>query len=391
VNRYDRGEEEDVAIRPFEIEVPQDTLDDLRDRLDRTRWTDEVDGAGWDYGTDLGYLRELCRYWREDFDWREQERKLNELSHFKADVDGLGLHFVHERGKGPDPTPLLLTHGWPDSFYRFHKLIPMLADPERFGGDPADSFDVIVPSVPGYGFSDRPRERGVGGAQTANLFAKLMKDVLGYRRFAAHGGDIGSGVTEAMAGISPGSLVGIHLTDVPYWHIMFGVSPEELSEVERGYLQRGQEWGMREGAYAYLQSTKPQTPAHALNDSPAGLAAWIVEKFRSWSDCGGDVERRFTKDELLTNITIYWVTETIGSSFRMYYESQTRPIAASRDVPAGVAIFPKDIVPAPREFGERAFNIERWTEMPRGGHFAAMEEPELLVEDLRGFFRPLRA
>jgi pimeloyl-ACP methyl ester carboxylesterase len=194
-----------------------------------------------------------------------------------------------------------------------------------------------------------------------------------------------------MAGISPESLVGIHLTDVPYWHIVFGVTSEELSEVERDYFERGQEWGMREGAYAYLQSTKPQTPAYAVNDSPAGLAAWIVEKFRSWSDCDGDVERKFTKDELLTNITIYWVTETIGSSFRMYYESQTRPVAASRDVPAGVAIFPKDIVPAPREFGERAFNIERWTEMPRGGHFAAMEEPELLAGDMREFFRPLRA
>jgi microsomal epoxide hydrolase len=380
-----------MAIRPFEIEVPQETLDDLRDRLDKTRWTDEVNGAGWDYGTNLGYLRELCQYWRDGFDWREQEAKLNEFSHFKADVDGLGIHFVHERGRGPDPTPLLLTHGWPDSFYRFHKLIPMLTDPERFGGDPADSFDVIVPSVPGYGFSDRPRERGVGGTQTADLFAKLMKDVLGYERFAAHGGDIGSSVTEAMAGISPESLVGIHLTDVPYWHIMFEVSPDELSEVEREYLERGQEWGMREGAYAYLQSTKPQTPAYALNDSPAGLAAWIVEKFRSWSDCDGDIESRYTKDELLTNISIYWVTETIGSSFRMYYEAQTRPIAASRDVPAGVAIFPKDIVPAPREFGERVFHVERWTEMPRGGHFAALEEPELLAGDIREFFRPLRA
>jgi pimeloyl-ACP methyl ester carboxylesterase len=380
-----------MAIRPFEIEVPQETLDDLRDRLDRTRWTDEVNGAGWDYGTNLGYLRELCQYWRDGFDWREQEAKLNEFSHFKADVDGLGIHFVHERGRGPDPTPLLLTHGWPDSFYRFHKLIPMLTDPERFGGDPADSFDVIVPSVPGYGFSDRPRERGVGGTQTADLFAKLMKDVLGYERFAAHGGDIGSSVTEAMAGISPESLVGIHLTDVPYWHIMFEVSPDELSEVEREYLERGQEWGMREGAYAYLQSTKPQTPAYALNDSPAGLAGWMVEKFRSWSDCDGDIESRYTKDELLTNISIYWVTETIGSSFRMYYEAQTRPIAASRDVPAGVAIFPKDIVPAPREFGERVFHVERWTEMPRGGHFAALEEPELLAGDIREFFRPLRA
>jgi len=180
-----------VAIRPFQIEVPQETLDDLRASLDNTRWTDEVNGAGWDYGTNLGYLRELCQYWKDDFDWREQEARLNELSHFQADVDGLGIHFVHERGKGPDLPPLLLTHGWPDSFYRFHKLIPMLTDPERFGGDPEDSFDVIVPSVPGYGFSDRPRERGMGGRQTADLFAKLMRDVIGYERFAAHGGTSG--------------------------------------------------------------------------------------------------------------------------------------------------------------------------------------------------------
>src|SRR5215203_6422232 len=183
--------EQDVAIRPFQIEVPQVTLDDLRARLDNTRWTDEVNGAGWDYGTNLGYLRELCQYWKDDFDWREQEARLNELSHFQADVDGLGIHFVHERGKGPDPTPLLLTHGWPDSFYPFHKLIPMLTDPERFGGDPEDSFDVIVPSVPGYGFSDRPRERGMGGRQTADPFAKLLRDVIGYERFAAHGGTSG--------------------------------------------------------------------------------------------------------------------------------------------------------------------------------------------------------
>jgi pimeloyl-ACP methyl ester carboxylesterase len=379
-----------MSVQSFEIGVPQETLEDLRRRLELTRWTDEVAGAGWDYGTNLAYLKELVGYWQDGFDWREQEAKLHEFAQFRAGVDGLGIHFVHERGKGPNPMPIILTHGWPDSFYRFHKIIPMLTDPAQFGGDPADSFDVVVPSVPGYGFSDRPRERGLGSSQTADLFTKLMRDVLGYERFAAHGGDVGSGVTESVAARHPGALVGIHLTDVPYWHV-FAASPEGLSEAEREYLEKGNEWGMQEGAYAVLQSTRPQTPAYALNDSPAGLAAWIVEKFRAWSDCEGDVEKRFTKDELLTNITIYWVTQTIGSSFRMYYETnRVRPTAASRDVLAGFAIFPKDIVPAPREFGERAFNVERWTEMPRGGHFAAMEEPELLAEDLRDFFRPLR-
>ena len=382
----------DAGVRPFRIDVPQDTLDDLRGRLAGTRWTDEVADAGWDYGTNLGYLRELTDYWRDGFDWREQERNLNRFAHYKADVDGTGIHFIHERGKGPDPTPLLLTHGWPDSFYRFHKLIPRLTDPASYGGDPADAFDVVAPSIPGYGFSDRPQERGMNSEKVARLFAKLMTGVLGYGRFAAHGGDIGSGVTEEISRGYAGSLAGIHLTDVPYTHL-FTVAAEDLSEAEQEYLQRGYQWSMEEGAYAMLQSTRPQTPAYALNDSPAGLAAWIVEKFRAWSDCDGDVEKSFSRDELLTNLTIYWATQTIGPSFRMYYEpSDDRGESGGEknDVPTGVAIFPKDIVPAPREFGERFFDVRRWTEMPRGGHFAALEEPELLAEDIRAFFRDLR-
>ncbi len=382
---------DDTGIRPFRIEVPQDDLDDLRGRLARTRWTDEVEDAGWDYGTNLAYLKELVSYWQGGFDWREQEARLNGLSQYKADVEGTGIHFVHERGKGPEPTPLLLAHGWPDSFYRFHKIIPMLTDPESHGGDPADSFDVVAPSIPGYGFSDRPKERGMNSEKVARLFTGLMADVLGYGRFAAHGGDIGSSVTEQISKSHPGSLVGLHLTDIPYTHL-FTVPTDDLSEAEQGYLQRGYQWSMEEGAYAAMQSTRPQTPAYALNDSPAGLAAWIVEKFRAWSDCDGDVEKRFSKDELLTNTTIYWATQTIGSSFRMYHEPSGDWGEAGDgkvDVPTGVAIFPKDIVPAPREFGERFFDVRRWTEMPRGGHFAAMEEPELLVEDIRAFFRDL--
>jgi pimeloyl-ACP methyl ester carboxylesterase len=381
-----------MSVDPFKVSVTQDTLDDLRGRLARTRFPDEVSEAGWDYGANLAYMRELVDYWRDGFDWRTQEEAINRLDHFRAEVDGFGIHFIHERGKGPDPMPLVLIHGWPDSFFRFHKLVPMLTDPARYGGDPADSFDVVVPSLPGYGFSERPTERGFTGERTADLFAKLMSEELGYRRFGAHGGDVGSGVTEKLASAHADSLIGIHFTDVPYWHL-FTIPHEGLSEAERGYLEAGRRWQMEEGAYALIQSTKPQTPAYALNDSPAGLAAWIVEKFRSWSDCDGDVERRFTKDELLANVMIYWVTETINSSFRVYYETQHNPPEHSGEhirVPTGVAIFPKDLVPAPREFAERFFEVQRWTEMPRGGHFAAMEEPELLVEDVRAFFRPLR-
>jgi len=381
-----------MTIEPFRVDVPQATLDDLRDRLARTRWTDEVEGAGWDYGTNLGYLKELADYWQHDFDWREQETKLNRHSQSRAKIDGFGVHFIHERGKGPNPMPIILTHGWPDSFFRFHKVISMLADPGRYGGDPEDSFDVVVPSVPGYVFSDQPTEKGVTNERIAGLFARLMSEELGYERFGAHGGDVGSGVTEKLTYAHAASLVGIHLTDVPYWHL-FTVPQDDLSEAERDYLEAGKRWQMEEGAYALIQSTKPQTPAYSLNDSPAGLAAWTVEKFRSWSDCDGYVERRFTRDELLTNVMIYWVTETINSSFRIYYEAQHNPPeepGAPIRVPTGVAIFPKDLVPAPREFAERFFDVQHWTEMPRGGHFAAMEEPDLLVDDLRKFFRRFR-
>ena len=383
---------ETLNIRPFRVEVPQDDLDDLRERLARTRWADEVEGAGWDYGTSLGYLKELTDYWREGFDWRAQEEAINRFTNFRATIGGFGLHFIHERGEGPNPLPILLAHGWPDSFYRFHKLIPLLTDPGSHGGDPADSFDVVVPSLPGYGFSDRPTDRGMTGERVTGLFHGLMTEALGYQRFAAHGGDIGSGLTEMLARKHAASLAGIHLTDVPYSH-MFTMTPDDLSGAEREYLAAGQRWLMQEGAYAMVQSTRPQTLAYGLNDSPAGLAAWIVEKFRAWSDCGGDVEERFTKDELLTNITIYWATQTIRSSFLPYYEGQGDPSGGAWprvEVPTGVAIFPKDIVPAPRDYGERIFDVRRWTEMPRGGHFAAMEEPELLAEDLRAFFRDLR-
>jgi pimeloyl-ACP methyl ester carboxylesterase len=380
------------TAQSFKIQIPQAVLDDLSERLARTRWTDEVNGADWDYGSNLTYMTALINYWQSEFDWRKQEEALNKFAHFRAQVDDFGLHFIHARGKGENPLPLLLTHGFPDSFLRFLKIIPMLIDPESYGGKREDAFDVVVPSLPGYGFSDRPAERGFSGNHVATLFAKLMTDELGYNRFGAHGGDWGSSITEQLAFKYPDSLIGIHLTEIPYWHL-FAQPSADLSETEQKYLEAGQAWAMAEGGYASIQSTKPQTLAYGLNDSPAGLAAWIVEKFHSWSDDAGDVERRFTKDELLTNITIYWATETINSAARYYYEAQHMPredAGTYIEVPTGVAIFPKDLVPAPREYAARFFNVQRWTEMPRGGHFTAMEEPELLAEDIRAFFRPLR-
>ncbi|MBA2284839.1 MAG: epoxide hydrolase [Ktedonobacteraceae bacterium] len=377
---------------PFTVNVSQATLDDLKDRLARTRWPDEVEGASWDYGTNLSYLKVLVDYWQHEFDWRVQEEKLNWFAHFRADIDGFGIHFLHERGRGPNALPLIITHGWPGSFFEMLKIIPLLTDPASHGGDAADSFDVIVPSLPGFGFSDRPSARGMTMTKTAELWARLMTEALGYSRFAAAGGDIGAGVTQRLALAHPDLLVGIHLT-----YIGSGSShPEQLdlSEAEQRYVHAAQQWSLQEGAYSRLQSTKPQTLAYGLNDSPVGLAAWIIEKFRAWSDCDGEVERRFSKDELLTNIMLYWATETISSSVRMYYENAHAPSPLQPgqhiEVPAGMALFPKEISLPPREWAERSMRVQRWTEMPRGGHFAAMEEPELLADELRAFFRPLR-
>ncbi|QHV93681.1 epoxide hydrolase family protein [Spirosoma endbachense] len=382
-----------MELQPFSINIPQLTLDDLRERLIRTRWPDEVDDANWDYGTNRAYLQELVHYWHDVFNWREQEAMLNQFHQFKTTIYGFGIHFIHERGKGPNPIPILLTHGWPDSFLRMYKLIPLLTDPEKYGGRAEDSFDVVVPSIPGYGFSDRPREKGFTSGRVADLFTRLMTDSLGYSRFGAHGGDWGSSITEQLAFTHPASLIGIHLTDIPYHHL-FTVKPEELTPEEQAYLKAGQAWQMQEGAYALIQSTKPQTLAYGLNDSPAGLLAWIIEKFQRWSDSDGVLERRFTKEELLTNATIYWVTETINSSIRLYYEAQHQPPYSTTErteVPFGIALFPKDLIPPPRTFADRFFNVQRWTTMPKGGHFAALEEPELLAKDIQSFFRPLRA
>ncbi|HXH21630.1 MAG TPA: epoxide hydrolase [Dehalococcoidia bacterium] len=382
-----------MAVTPFRIEVPDAVLDDLRERLQRTRWPDQIPGSAWDYGTDRDYLRELVSYWIDGFDWRAQEAKLNQLPQYLAEVDGVRIHFVHARGNGPRPMPLLLTHGWPGSFYEMHKVIGPLSDPAAHGANPDDAFDVVVPSLPGYGFSGPTTERGFGPARMAQLLLRLMTGELGYARFAAQGGDWGSIITTTMARLFPESLAGIHLNMLS--GRLAPADPE--SEEEKLLAERAARFAQEETGYQRIQGTKPQTLAYALNDSPAGLAAWIVEKWRAWSDCGGDVERRFTKDEILTNITIYWVTGTINSSMRLYYEAAHAASGAGPAVPTGrvevptaVADFPAEIYRASRRQAEAAFNLQRWTPMPRGGHFAAMEEPGLLVEDIREFFRPLR-
>jgi pimeloyl-ACP methyl ester carboxylesterase len=382
-------------MKRFSIEISGEAIEDLRDRLARTRWPDEVEGAGWDYGMSLPYLQELVEYWRTAFDWPKQERLLNELPQFVAPIDGLDVHFVHVRGAGPKPFPLVITHGWPSSFAEMVKVIGPLADPARHGADPADAFDVVVPSLPGHGFSGRPNHRGP--THTDRLWRKLMTEVLGYPRFGAHGGDVGARVTSALGRFHGDVVAGIHIGSVDLeWPDPLPPEPD-LSEAERDYLERVRRWEREEGAYGEIQATRPQTAAYGLNDSPAGLAAWIVEKFWAWSDCGGDLESRFTKDELLTNVTIYWFTGTIGSSMRRYFEVRHDPerkplnLGERIETPTGIAMFPgeRDLL-VPREWAERCYNLRRWTDMPRGGHFPALEEPELLVEDLRAFFRELR-
>ena len=386
-----------MSIQPFTIAVPQATLDDLRERLAWTRWPDEAEHTGWNYGTNLGYLKELVDYWQNEYDWRAQEAKLNQFAQFRADIDGSRIHFLHMRGKGPNPTPLLLIHGYPDSFYRFHKIIPLLTDPESVGGSPEDSFDVIVPSLPGFGFSDRPHlTGGMKSLRASSLLSKLMTEVLGYQRYAVGGGDIGSRVTRLLALAHPEQVLGIHLTDLGFpQEIAFPPEVLSPSPAEGRFLASVGMWFFQEGAYGALLSTKPQTISYALSDSPVGLAGWIVEKFRSWSDCDGEVEKSYTKDELLTNIMIYWATGTISSSARLYLEDafQSAPqlsVGQYIEVPAGVATFPKDLTSLPRELGERFLRVVRWTEMPRGGHFAALEEPELYAKDVQEFVNELR-
>ncbi len=381
---------------PFRIAVSEAVLEDLQARLGRTRLPDEVPGAGWEYGTERAFLQALLEYWLERYDWRAQERELNNLAQYRASVDGMRLHFIHESGANPDALPVLLLHGWPSSPFEFARVIPLLGARGGAvqGHGTAAGFPLVAPSLPGYGFSDRVARRGVNVQFMAELFCKLMTEVLGYRRFVVHGGDWGAVIASRMAEAYRSEVVGLHLSMVP---VGASQTPQgtELSAEEKVFLGDLDRFRRLESGYQWIQGTKPQTLGYALNDSPAGLCAWIVEKYRTWSDCRGDIERRFTKDQLLTAVMIYWVTETINSSIRLYYEFRQRPWLPDSgpriETPTGVAVFPAEIVRPPRAWVERIFNLRRWTVMPRGGHFAALEEPQMLADDLRAFATEIAA
>ena len=380
-------------LRPFQLSVPESVLKDLRQRLLRVRLPDEPPLEPWSTGTSVAYLKQLLDYWRDGFDWRAQEARLNAFRQFTVPLAGIDVHFIHEQGRGPNPMPLLLCHGWPGSVLEFQKLLPMLTDPGRFGGDPADAFTVVAPSLPGYAFSFKPGQKRFSVEEIAEVFVALMTDVLGYRRFGAQGGDWGSFVASRMGFAFPARMIGIHLNLLAVRRdpkMLANPTPEE-----KVYLDQLNHFLKEETGYQWIQGTKPTTLAFALTDSPAGLAAWLVEKFRTWTDCDGNPENALTRDEMLADIMLYWVTGAIGSSFWPYYARMHGPWpipeGSTVDVPTGYVEFPREILRPPRSVAERLYtDIRRWTVMPKGGHFAALEQPEALADEIRTFFRALR-
>ena len=384
-----------MNVRPYTIQVEERLLDELAQRLRNTRWPHSLDSGSWNDGSSLAFMRRLINYWQSQFDWRAQEARLNRLPQYLATIDDLSIHFVHQRGVGPAPLPLVMTHGWPGSFVEMEKIIPLLSDPAAHGGDPVDAFHLVVPSLPGYGFSQAPDRPGFDSSRVAELWVALMSG-LGYARFGAQGGDVGAGVSTWLAHRFPQSVVGFHLNYIPgSYRPALGEGLPVVTAQEQSFIDTAAAWAAAEGAYAHEHGTKPLTLAYGLNDSPVGLAAWIVEKFRAWSDCDGDVERVFTLDGLLTDISLYWFSETVDASLRIYKENRLHPLHFKRgervQPPLGVAVFPRELPMPPPSWVERSCNVVRWTEMPKGGHFAAMEQPQLLAEDIRAFFRPLRA
>jgi pimeloyl-ACP methyl ester carboxylesterase len=383
----------------FTVAIPDNVLDDLRERLARTRFAPDFANADWTFGTEANYLKELVAYWRDRFDWRAVEREMNGYAHYRTTIDGMPIHFIHEPGKGPKPIPIIMSHGWPWTFWDLHKVIRPLADPAAHGGDARDAFDVIVPSLPGYGFSTPLTTTGVNYWNTADLWVKLMREVLGYDKFAAQGGDWGALITAQLGHKYAQHLIGVHvhlLASLGFFGGQGGPKPEDFAPEEKGWLDHNRRFITQGSGYMAIQSTRPQTLAQALNDSPAGLCSWILEKRRAWSDCGGDVERRFTKDDLCTTMTLYWSTQSFNTSARYYYEAAHNPWRPSHDrtpvveAPTGAAVFLKEVMLMPRRWAERYYNLKRWTVMPSGGHFAPMEEPQALIDDIRAFFRPLR-
>ena len=380
-----------MHITPFTIQVPDEVLADLRMRILNTRWLDQVPGTAWEQGTDLEYLKRLLDYWANGFDWRAQERRLNTFKHFRAELGDIHIHFVHERAQAGQGIPLILTHGWPSSFLEILPPVPLLTNPQASGID-APAFDLVIPSLPGYGFSERPASTTY--RTVARLWHTLMHG-LGYERYGAGGGDFGAGVATYMAIENPAPLIGLHLTTLELWPPI-GDGMRSLTAAESAYVAQVRHWDESERGYSAIQSTRPQTLGYALNDSPAGLAAWILEKWRAWSDSDGDLEGRFSREYLLTLLTLYWVTETITPSMRDYFDNRWHGVALQPGervpVPVGFANFDHNYVSEgspPREWAERLYNVRRWTAMPSGGHFAAAEEPERLARDIAAFFSAL--
>lgn len=381
-----------MRIQPFTIAIDDQEIADLRQRLAQTRWPSMLD-AGWDMGMDGQFLRELVRYWLHDFDWRRVESSLNGIPQFQA-VTGSGkIHFAHMKSNVPGAMPIVLTHGWPGHFAELRRTAEVLARPPGRDGGPDAAFDVVIPSLPGYGFSEPAPRAGHGVFAIADQWSELMS-ALGYSRFMAHGGDIGASVSTALGLRHPERLLGIHLNYIPGSYQPHIAGDEELGADEKEFLRCRAAWFEAEGGYSHVQGTKPDTLGPALNDSPVGLAAWIVDKFRSWSDCDGDVLARFSYDELLTTVCLYWFTRSMPSAIRLYWEIRKAPLRFSAceriEVPVAVAHFPREIPVPPRRYVERGYNVVRWTELKRGGHFAALEEPETLAEDIRSFSQKLR-
>ena len=391
------------AAEPFQVRIAESELADLRRRLEAARWPEDFANGQWEYGTNRAYLEELVTYWRDRYDWRAAEAAINALPQFRVSLDGVPLHFVHRKGigipGGRRPLPLILSHGWPWTFWDFAKVIGPLSDPAAHGGDPADAFEVIVPSLPGFAFSSPLTKPGLDAMATADLFHRLMTEVLGHPRYGAHGGDWGAFITAQLGHKYPGQVIGIHLLGGAPLDFFTQPLPaaSDYADDEAGWHAKTTRFFATESGYSALQSTKPQTLAYAMSDSPIGLAAWLLEKRRDWSDCGGDAERRFSKDELLTQIMLVWLTRTLGSSARFYAEGRLHPWQPSHDrqpiveVPTGILKLEADVVHWPRKIMERAYLVQRWTRTDEGGHFAPAEVPATVVHELREFFRPLRA
>jgi len=380
-----------AELRPFTIDVPDDVLDDLRERLARTRWPDQIPGSGWDYGTDLAYLQDLCEHWRTKFDWGAQQERFNRWPHFVTEIDGEQVHFIHARSPEPDALPLIVTHGWPGSVSEFLDVIDPLRDPRNHGGDPRDAFHVVCPSIPGYGWSGPTTQPGWDVRRVALAWKELMAR-LGYDRYGAQGGDWGAIISQQLAHVDADHMAGLHS------NMLLAFPPDageiQLTEQEVADLAAAGEFMQRGSAYQEIQGKNPQTLGYGLTDSPAGMAGWIVEKFWAWTDHDGDLETAVSREQILTNLTVYWVTKTINSSVRLYCESQRTgrfgPIAERVTVPTAAAVFPREMFRIPRAYAEKMFELKRYTRFDRGGHFAALEEPDLYIDDVRAFFREVR-